>query len=114
MLHVRTSWAPSGEAGITMTALPTPWYGSREGPMASKYDPYKDPSWSLAVGLAKVLFWVTIGIVVLPFKLAWWLYKNTKGTPLDISLESRLEHTLITAGSGHGKTQALQHFLRWD
>src|SRR5689334_21054075 len=67
-------------------------------------------------------------MVVLQLKIAWWLIKWTirlitfgivwvksKQTELvDIHQESRFEHMLVLAGSGHGKTQTLQHLLTND
>ena len=56
-------------------------------------------------------------LVVLQFKIAWWLlkwtiriitfgyvwYKSRQPQVLGIHEESRFEHTLVLAGSGHGK-----------
>ena len=60
-------------------------------------------------------------LVVLQFKIAWWLlkwiiriitfgyvwYKSRHPEALPIYDKTRFEHTLLIAGSGHGKTQTL-------
>jgi hypothetical protein len=69
-----------------------------------------------------------IGLIVLQFKIVWWLirwtiriitfgfvwYKARNPEALPIPESSRFEHTLLLAGSGHGKTQTLQHMIALD
>jgi len=69
-----------------------------------------------------------IGLIILQFKIVWWLikwtiriitfgfvwYKARNPPPLGIPDSSRFEHTLLLAGSGHGKTQTLQHLIALD
>src|SRR4051812_8068470 len=69
-----------------------------------------------------------IGLVILQFRIVWWLirwtiriitfgyvwYRVRNPPPLGIPDSSRFEHTMLLAGSGHGKTQTLQHLIASD
>jgi hypothetical protein len=70
-----------------------------------------------------------IGLIILQFKIIFWIAKWTvrlctfgyvyikskqPPEPLQIPEESRFEHTLVLAGSGHGKTQLLQSMILND
>jgi hypothetical protein len=67
-----------------------------------------------------------LGLLILQFKVIFWICKWTfrictfgygywkskqPPPPLQIPEESRFEHTLVLAGSGHGKTQLLQSMI---
>jgi hypothetical protein len=56
-------------------------------------------------GLTKLLF-ILFG---LPFALL--SERQPKSSPLSLPLKLRFEHTHIVGGSGHGKTQLLQHMI---
>jgi hypothetical protein len=48
-------------------------------------------------------------LIMLPFSLLEDRKKPSE--PLSLPLDTRLEHTHVVAGSGHGKTQLLQHMI---
>ena len=48
-------------------------------------------------------------IIMLPFSLLE--DRKSPSEPLSLPLDPRLEHTHVVAGSGHGKTQLLQHII---
>jgi len=56
------------------------------------------------------LTWLLLFLIGLPFAILAE-GKTPTSPPLSLPLESRLEHTHVVAGSGHGKTQLLQHMI---
>src|SRR3954452_22988370 len=61
--------------------------------------------YALFYGLTRLLLF----LIGLPFAIL--AERQTPSSPLSLPLEPRLEHTHIVAGSGHGKTQLLQHMI---
>jgi len=58
------------------------------------------------------VFYVIGKLLCMLIELPFWLFeRQPKAEPLSLPLEPRLEHTHIVAGSGHGKTQLLQHLI---
>src|SRR4051812_29297050 len=69
-------------------------------------------SWSLA----QIIFGIFYGLTYLLLTIVGGLValfseRKPPATPLSLPLDSRLEHTHVVAGSGHGKTQMLQHMI---
>jgi len=66
--------------------------------------------------LAQIIFGIFYGLTyLLPTivggLVALFSERKPPATPLSLPLDSRLEHTHVVAGSGHGKTQLLQHMI---
>jgi hypothetical protein len=67
--------------------------------------------------LAQIIFSIFYGLTTLLLAIIGGVYslvfaeRKPPATPLSLPLEPRLEHTHVVAGSGHGKTQILQHML---
>src|SRR4051794_18159354 len=61
--------------------------------------------YALFYGLTRLLLF----LIGLPFAIL--AERQTPSSPLSLPLEPRHEHTHIVAGSGHGKTQLLQHMI---
>src|SRR3954469_5895916 len=58
------------------------------------------------------VFYVIGKLLCMLIELPFWLFeRQPKAEPLSLPLKLRYEHTHIVAGSGHGKTQLLQHMI---
>src|SRR3954447_26934454 len=69
-------------------------------------------SWSVAQIIFGIFYGLTYFLLALIGDVvALFPERKPPVTPLSLPLEPRLEHTHVVAGSGHGKTQLLQHMI---
>ncbi|MBV8520838.1 MAG: type IV secretion system DNA-binding domain-containing protein [Acetobacteraceae bacterium] len=80
-----------------------------------------DQGWNIVVDIAQALFRICFAILKLLFTIPLGIYRvnqdnkrvQSLATPqrFTIAPERRFAHTHIIAGSGHGKTQTIQHMI---